>query len=203
MQRIFDLTCAALGLLILSPILLVLAFVVKLYDGGPVFYKATRVGKNGKTFELYKFRTMIPGADSIGSPVTKKDDCRVTPTGRMLRKWKLDEFPQLINVLKGDMAFVGPRPEDPRYVEHYTPAQQVVLSHRPGITSPASLLYRNESSLLHGQDWERDYINRILPHKLSIEAEYLKRRSFWTDFKIIVMTVLQIFKRSSAAKEHT
>jgi lipopolysaccharide/colanic/teichoic acid biosynthesis glycosyltransferase len=192
LQRIFDLICAALGLLILSPFLLVVALLIKLQDGGPIFYRAARVGKRGKEFRLYKFRTMVPDASKIGPAITRNDDLRVTRLGRVLRRWKLDEFPQLINVVKGDMAFVGPRPEDPCYTQYYTSAQHALLSVRPGITSPASMLYKDESLLLHGQDWEREYVNRILPHKLSIEAEYLKRRTFWTDFKIIVMTVLQI-----------
>jgi lipopolysaccharide/colanic/teichoic acid biosynthesis glycosyltransferase len=133
---------------------------------------------------------MIIGADRQGPGITVANDRRVTPVGRYLRRTKLDELPQLINVLRGDMSFVGPRPEDPRYVALYTPAQRMVLRVRPGITSTASLKFRHEERLLEGQNWEEVYINQILPAKLAIDLEYVQKANLWTDFKLITSTIL-------------
>jgi lipopolysaccharide/colanic/teichoic acid biosynthesis glycosyltransferase len=173
-------------------LLVVLAVAVKVQDGGPVLYRARRVGRFGKEFRLFKFRTMLPDADRNGAGLTTRDDGRITPVGRFLRKFKLDEFPQLLNVLRGEMSFVGPRPEDPRYVALYTPEQQKILEARPGITSRASLAFRDESSLLSGGDWERRYVEEILPKKLRLEAEYLSSRTMWSDLGIILRTILTI-----------
>lgn len=156
-------------------------------------YRAKRVGIRGAIFDLYKFRTMAPNADKMGG-ITVLGDKRVTPIGRFLRKYKLDELPQLLNVLKGDMSFVGPRPEDPRYVERYTPEQREVLSVPPGITSPASLHFRNEEALLSGGDWESKYIEQILPRKLAMELEYFPSRSLGGDVRIIIRTLGGILK---------
>jgi lipopolysaccharide/colanic/teichoic acid biosynthesis glycosyltransferase len=192
MPRFVEIICAALGTVLLLPVLAAAALLVKLHDGGPVLYKARRVGKDGYEFSLLKFRSMVSGADSQGGALTTAADRRVTPVGRFLRKYKLDELPQLLNVLRGDMGFVGPRPEDPRYVALYSPEQRQVLSVRPGITSPASLSYRDESALLSGEDPEQLYLRKILPHKLSIELDYLNRKSLWTDINLILRTVLAL-----------
>ncbi len=188
-KRISDGVIAALGLLIVSPLFLLIAPIIKLDSPGPVFYRAERIGKDGVPFRLYKFRSMVADADRRGPGITAAGDCRVTRVGVFLRRTKLDELPQLINVLRGEMSLVGPRPEDPRYVALYTPEQRRVLAARPGITSPASLHYRNESAVLSGNDWERVYIETVMPHKLAIELAYLSHRSFFTDLKVIFLTL--------------
>jgi lipopolysaccharide/colanic/teichoic acid biosynthesis glycosyltransferase len=192
LQRLFDFTCAAIGLLVLWPVLVVVALVVKLHDGGPVFFRAKRVGKGGKPFNLLKFRGMIADADKLGPALTARDDNRITPIGRVLRKLKVDELPQLFNVLKGDMSLVGPRPEDPKFVALYTPEQRKVLECRPGMTSPVSLYLRNEESLFTGRDWVRDYCERILPHKLKTELAYAQQRTILSDVMVILETILSI-----------
>jgi lipopolysaccharide/colanic/teichoic acid biosynthesis glycosyltransferase len=189
MQRCFDGIAATVGLLILSPLFLVLAFFVKLHDGGPVFHNSTRVGRGGKLFSMHKFRSMVMNADKIGIGLTMKKDPRVTPIGRTLRKYKLDEMPQLLNVIKGDMSLVGARPEDPRYVAQYTAEQRRILEYRPGITSPASLMYRNEEELLSGENAQQMYVEELLPKKLSVDLEYLDRRTVWSDIMLILRTI--------------
>jgi len=189
MGRLLDTVISLIGIILLSPVLSVVAIFVKMHDGGPVIYRAKRVGIGGAIFDLYKFRTMAPNADKMGGGITVLGDKRVTPIGRILRRYKLDELPQLFNVLKGDMSFVGPRPEDPRYVERYTPEQRKVLSVVPGITSPASLHFRNEEALLGAGDWENKYIDQILPRKLAMELEYFPSRSLGGDVRIIIRTL--------------
>jgi lipopolysaccharide/colanic/teichoic acid biosynthesis glycosyltransferase len=186
---------AAIGLILLTPIFGIIAALVKLQDRGPVFYRAQRVGKDGELFSLYKFRTMIVNADRMGPGVTTNGDTRTTRIGRYLRRAKLDELPQLINVLSGDMSLVGPRPEDPRYVALYTNEQRKVLSVRPGITSAASIIYRYEEQLLQGSDPEAVYRYVILPSKLKTDLEYISRRNLWTDIKLIFMTAAAVMKR--------
>ena len=188
LQRLFDLTLAGPGLLAFSPILLVAAVLVKLSSPGPVFYRAQRVGRQGRLFQLYKFRTMVVGADRDGPGITTASDQRITPIGRWLRRTKVDELPQLFNIVAGNMSVVGPRPEDPRYVALYTPEQRQLLEALPGLTSPASLSYRNEEALLTGPDWETRYVQEVMPHKLAIELDYLKHRTFFTDFVILLRT---------------
>src|SRR4030042_5539903 len=144
MKRLFDFSSALIGLIVLSPLLLITSVVIKLTSPGPIFHRGERVGLDGRLFYLYKFRTMVADAASMGPGITAQNDQRVTRTGRFLRATKIDELPQLINVLKGDMSLVGPRPEDPRYVEQYTPDEKQILKVRPGITSAASLTYRHE-----------------------------------------------------------
>jgi lipopolysaccharide/colanic/teichoic acid biosynthesis glycosyltransferase len=190
--RLFDFVAAAVGLLLLSPLLAVVAILIVATSAGPVFHKAQRVGRGGQTFRLYKFRSMVAGADRIGPRITAAGDARITPVGRFLRRTKIDELPQLINVLKGEMSLVGPRPEDPRYVALYTAEQRQLLAVRPGITSPASLAYRDEESLLACDDWERTYVERVLPHKLAIELAYLARRNWVSDLGIVLRTVLAV-----------
>lgn len=189
LRRTLDLLAAAAGLFLLSPLFAVVAIAIKRHDGGPIFYRARRVGKGGRQFQLFKFRTMVVDADKQGPGITIRNDSRITPIGRRLRRTKLDELPQLLNVLKGDMSLVGPRPEDPRYVAHYTPKQRQVLRVRPGITSAASLTYRNESQHLAGEEWETVYRTQIMPEKIDIDLEYLSRRTIWTDLVLIVRTI--------------
>ncbi len=197
-MRWLDYSAAVLGLVVLSPLLLALASLVKLYSPGPVFYRSLRVGQGGRLFKLYKFRTMVPDAERLGPGITGHRDARVTRVGRWLRKWKLDELPQLLNVLAGEMALVGPRPEDPRYVEYYQPGHAPVLEVRPGITGAASLIYRNEEEALTDGNWEDVYITRVLPAKLSIELEYLRRRTAWTDLKLVFETFGVVFRLRAA-----
>lgn len=188
-QRVFDFSCATIGLFILSPVFLILAAAVKLNDSGPVLYRSQRIGRTGKFFTIYKFRTMIQDADRIGGGLTTRHDSRVTPLGRVLRRYKLDELPQLLNVLKGDMSFVGARPEDPCYVDRYTPEQRRILEFRPGITSPASLRFSNEEQLLTGENPEQFYVTTLLPQKLSMDLEYLSRRTLVSDLGVIIRTI--------------
>ena len=188
-MRAIDVAASAIGLAVLSPVLALLWVIVKRDSPGPAFHVAERVGKGGRIFRLYKFRTMAVGSDRTGPGITVAADARVTRAGAFLRRTKLDELPQLFNVLKGDMSLVGPRPESPRYVSLYTAAQREVLDVRPGITSAASLVYRDEAALLTTPDWEDRYINEIMPHKLAIELEYLARRSVVRDLQLLVRTV--------------
>lgn len=194
LERLFDLIAAGLGLVLLSPVLLIVAVWVKLVSEGPIFYSGLRVGKQCRPFHIYKFRTMGPAAAPNGNRITTRNDSRITRVGALLRRTKLDELPQLINVLSGEMSLVGPRPEDPRYVALYTPEQLKVLEARPGITSIASLEFRNEESLLVGADWERIYVDIVMPQKLSLELAYLKRRTFVSDLRVIGQTFLTILR---------
>jgi lipopolysaccharide/colanic/teichoic acid biosynthesis glycosyltransferase len=200
-KRLFDIIATFLGLVLLSPLFLAIAAAVKLQDGGPVFFKGKRVGKDGRIFPLLKFRSMVMGADRLGAGITSAGDKRITRVGKVLRDTKLDELPQLLNVLKGDMSLVGPRPEDPRYVEFYTEEQRALLRHRPGITSSASLAYRSEEALLTGEDSLERYRQEILPHKLSLELEYLKHRTLWSDIKLILHTVRRMKPEEEQALE--
>ncbi len=194
MKRAVDLICAALGLVVLSPILLGVALAIKLSSPGPVFYRATRVGRGGTPFRLYKFRSMVVDADRRGPAITAGGDPRVTPIGRWLRRTKVDELPQLLNVLAGEMSLVGPRPEDPRYVALYDDDQRRILTVRPGITSAASLAYRHEEALLSGPDWEQTYRTTIMPQKLAIDLAYVEKQSLWEDFRIILFTIVAMAK---------
>jgi lipopolysaccharide/colanic/teichoic acid biosynthesis glycosyltransferase len=193
-RRALDIVSSGLGLVILSPLFAVIALAIKLDSSGPIFFRGKRVGKDEKPLFIYKFRTMVADAAQKGPGITVSGDDRVTRVGRLLRRTKLDELPQLINVLKGDMSLVGPRPEDPRYVAAYTARQRQVLSVRPGITSPASVRFRHEEELLQGEDWERTYREEILPAKLQIELEYIAHRSVWRDLGIIVQTFLALIR---------
>lgn len=194
-MRLLDSVLALLGLILLSPLFLLLAVLIKADSVGPVLFRAERVGQGGQLFRLFKFRSMVSHADQRGPGITAAGDERITRVGRLLRKSKLDELPQLINVLTGEMSLVGPRPEDPRYVALYTPEQRRVLEVRPGITSPASLCYRHEEQLLAGPDWEQVYIEQVMPHKLQIELDYVERRTCSTDLNVILRTVLAVFRQ--------
>lgn len=193
-MRLIDFCLSFVGTAILSPLLLTVAVIIRLTSPGPALYLATRVGKDGQLFRLMKFRSMIVGADSVGPGITASGDSRVTTVGRFLRRTKLDELPQLFNVLKGEMSLVGPRPEDPRYVSHYTPMQRQVLRVRPGITSAASLAFRHEERMLSGPDWESRYVREVMPAKLAIDLEYLARRTVWTDLSLTIRSVAVMVK---------
>jgi lipopolysaccharide/colanic/teichoic acid biosynthesis glycosyltransferase len=187
-----DVAAAVAGLVILSPLMGAIALIIRLQDGGPALYRAWRVGRDGTPFRLYKFRTMVMGAGKLGPGITRAGDPRITRFGRTLRRTKLDELPQLINVLRGDMSLVGPRPEDPRYVALYTPEEREVLRARPGITGPASLAYRHEEAMLSDDDWEARYRGEVLPAKLALDREYLARRTVWSDARLVIRTVASL-----------
>ena len=189
MKRLFDIIASGIGLLLLSPLFLILAIWIKLDSEGPVFYRQVRVGKDNKDFRIFKFRSMRVGSDK-GSLVTIGGrDPRITRSGYFIRKFKLDEFPQLINVFVGDMSLVGPRPEVRHYVEYWTPEQMHVLDVRPGITDPASIKFRNENELMEqAEDPEDYYINVIMQEKLKLYLEYVQNHSFWGDIGLIFKT---------------
>lgn len=190
-KRAFDLFFAASGLLFLCPVFLVLAVAVKLSDGGPVFYRQPRVGQGGRLFAILKFRSMVVNAEKLGISVTKDGDPRITRIGRFMRKTKLDELPQLWNVLRDDMSFVGPRPEVPRYVAHYTIEQRQVLALKPGITDLATLAFRNEEELLRtAADTEKFYLEYCVPRKIELNLAYARQATVWKDVIIILKTVL-------------
>ena len=189
MKRLFDITASGLGLLVLSPLFLVLAVWIKLDSPGPVFYRQVRVGRGNKDFRLFKFRSMRVGSDKKGLITVGGHDPRVTRSGYYIRKYKLDELPQLINVFIGDMSLVGPRPEVRKYVDLYTTEQLHVLDVRPGITDMASIRYRNENELLEqAADPEQYYRDIVMQDKLRINLEYVADHSFIKDLKIIFMT---------------
>lgn len=194
-KRAFDIIFSFLGLIISLPILVFVAVWVKLDSRGPVFYRGTRIGRNGKPFRMFKFRTMVVGADKLGGPSTTADDPRLTKVGNFLKKYQLDELPQLIDVLIGNMSLVGPRPEVPFYVDMMTEEEKkFILSVRPGMTDLASLWDFHEGEILKGSpDPERTYQEKIRPEKLKLQMEYVKTRSFLSDLNIIFKTVLKIF----------
>src|SRR5690606_2698430 len=193
MKRLFDIVMSFIGLVLLSPIFLVIAIWIKLDSKGPVFYKQNRVGKDGKDFKIFKFRSMRQGSDKQGLITVGGRDPRVTNSGYYIRKYKLDEFPQLINVFLGDMSIVGPRPEVRKYVDLYTEEQLKVLSVRPGITDIASIKYRNENELLEkAEDADKMYIEIIMPDKLKYNLEYINKKSFIYDIRLIFETLLRI-----------
>ncbi|MEE9327322.1 MAG: sugar transferase [Cocleimonas sp.] len=194
-KRLFDLFFVIPGLLVLSPVLIIIALLIKFKDGGNVLFKQVRVGKNGKHFKVLKFRTMVINAEQLGNKVTTGNDPRITPVGNTLRKYKLDELPQLFNVLMGEMSLVGPRPEVPEYVEFYPKAtRDIVLSVPPGMTDRASIEFVNENDLLtDAEDPVSEYKNKVLPIKLDYYVDYVKDRSLWLDFNLILKTVVAIF----------
>lgn len=196
LKRVMDLFFSFFGLVILSPVFLVIAIWIKIDSKGPVFYRQVRVGKNMEPFKIFKFRTMVHDPHDKGLQLTTSDDKRITRSGRFLRKTKLDELPQLINVLTGEMSLVGPRPEVPKYVGYYPEdVRKIVLSVPPGITDRASLEYKNENELLNlSNDPEQTYINEILPIKLRYYLEYVKNRSLLMDIKIILDTLKELIK---------
>lgn len=190
----FDRIFGVIGFVLLSPFLAVIALLVRLTSPGPVLFLQERVGKNGKPFRIMKFRTMVEGAEEMGLKITVGNDARVTRVGETLRKFKLDELPQILNIVKGEMSFVGPRPEVPKYVAHYTQEQKKVLSIKPGVTDLASIKYRKESELLgQSQDPEKTYLEEIMPEKLRINLDYVERASLAYDVRLLWMTVREVF----------
>lgn len=190
-KRLFDLIASGLLLIGLAPLMTLVAIVIKLWMPGPVFYSGLRVGRGGRLFKMLKFRSMIVDADKRGGTSTAGDDPRLTPVGRFIRQFKIDELPQLINVLTGDMSFVGPRPQVEWAVKLYSDVEREVLSVRPGITDPASLRFANEAEILKGAaDPDRAYLELIHPEKMRLSLDYVRRRTFWGDLKIIGCTAL-------------
>jgi len=195
LKRLLDMIMSFLGLFSFSPLLLTVSFLIKREDGGPVFYRGLRVGRNGKPFKIFKFRSMVLNAEQIGGPSTSDDDPRITRIGKLIRKYKLDELPQLINVLKGDMSIVGPRPEVQHYVDMYTEEEKAILTVRPGITDWASIWNPDEGAILAGSaDPEKTYMEKIRPTKIKFQLEYVKTRSFMLDLKIIIKTIMKLFQ---------
>ncbi len=194
-KRVYDVVFSGLGLVILSPLFVVVAVMIKLDSPGPVFYRQIRIGKGNREFKILKFRKMHDYIGDGGSNLTTANDGRMTRFGAFLRKTKIDELPQAFNVLMGDMAVVGPRPETPNYVELYTPTQRQVLKVKPGITDYASIYFINEGNLLEeADDPERYYVERIMPQKNRLNLQYIADMSFSTDMKIIYLTFRNIFR---------
>jgi lipopolysaccharide/colanic/teichoic acid biosynthesis glycosyltransferase len=189
-KRLFDIVVSAVACAMLSPVMLLVALLVKSTSLGPILFLQERVGKNFRRFKIYKFRTMIPDAPNLGGVITIGEDPRITKVGRVLRMTKIDELPQLFNVLLGDMSFVGPRPEAPKYVEMFRDDYEEILTVRPGVTDLASIKYRDEAAVLgQAEDSEREYIERVLPEKIQFAKEYVRRSSLWFDLAVIFRTV--------------
>ncbi len=194
-KRLFDLVCAGGGLLLLWPLLLAVGLCVWLGDRGPVLFGQERVGLGGRDFRMWKFRTMVVDAEKLGRKLTVGRDPRITRVGHWLRKSKLDELPQLLNVVRGEMSLVGPRPEVRRYVDLYTEEQRRVLDLVPGITDPASVKYRNESEMLAAEgDPEAAYIERIMPDKIRINLDYAARATVWSDLGVVLSTFARVLR---------
>ena len=195
-KRLFDFLVSLFGLIIFSPLFLIISILIKIDSEGPVFYRGERIGKNGKPFRIFKFRTMVKDAEKLGGPSTSADDPRLTKIGKILRKYKLDELPQLINVLKGEMSLVGPRPEVKMYIDMLKPEErEKILSIKPGMTDLASLWDFHEEEILKGsEDPEKTYIEKIRPKKIQLQLEYVKNRSFLLDLKIILKTLIRLIK---------
>lgn len=195
LKRAFDFSSSLIGLILVSPVLLTIAILIKKEDGEAVFYRGVRVGRFGKLFRVFKFRTMVLNAEKLGGPSTADDDPRITKMGRFVRKFKLDELPQLINVLKGEMSIVGPRPEVQMYVDMFTEEERAILSVRPGITDWASIWNPDEGAILVGSpDPEKTYMEKIRPEKIRLQLKYVRERSFWNDLKIIAQTLITIVR---------
>lgn len=203
MKRLFDLICAGIGMSALSPLFAVVAVLVKIDSPGPILFKQERIGRGFRSFYIYKFRTMVQDAHKRGLQITAGGDKRVTRIGRILRKTKIDELPQLINVLKGDMSLVGPRPEVRKYVEFYKRDYEQILSVRPGITDISSITFRDEEGILLAQDDpEQYYLHVLLPEKIKLAKEYMQRRSFFYDVKLIFRTFYKIVSPSIHSKHN-
>lgn len=199
LKRILDFMCALILLMVLSPVLIVLAILIKIDSKGPVFYRQERITKYGKTFKIFKFRTMIQDADKRGALITGKQDSRITKIGNKIRKCRLDELPQLINILKGEMSFVGTRPEVKKYVDMYTDEMKATLLMPAGVTSMASIKFKDEDEIIskeikNGKTIDEAYMKDILPKKMKWNLEYIKKFSIWEDFKICIETVIKVGK---------
>ena len=199
LKRLFDIIFSTILLIVLSPILIILAIAIKIDSKGPIFYRQERITQYGKIFKIFKFRTMIFNADKIGALVTTKDDSRITRVGNIIRKCRLDEIPQLINILVGDMTFVGTRPEVKKYVERYTDEMKATLLMPAGVTSIASIKYKNEDEIIgkyieQGEDIDDIYVNRVLPEKMKYNVDYVKKFTIFQDILICVQTVNEVLK---------
>jgi len=198
MKRLFDIVVAFGAVVFLLPLFLIVSVLIKLDSPGPIFFKQRRIGKRFQPFEILKFRTMVHNPWAGGQSITAGEDPRITRVGRFLRKSKIDELPQLINVLRGEMTFVGPRPEVPQYVEMFRSDYEEILRVRPGITDLASLKYRDEAGLLgQAENPEAEYIGRVLPDKINLGKEYIKKSSLFFDLRLIFKTFLRLFDRVS------
>lgn len=195
LKRLFDIVASAMGLLTFSPVFLVVAVLIKMDSPGPVFYRGLRIGRYGQPFRVFKFRTMEMNAERVGGPSTPEDDPRITRIGRVLRRYKIDELPQLINVLDGGMSMVGPRPEVQQEVSLYSREERAILRVRPGITDYASIKFHNEGEILKGaEDPHEAYRRLIRPEKVRLGLEYVRDHSLWTDLTIIMKTVMTLFE---------
>jgi len=194
-KRLFDIVFSFLGLILVFPSLLIIVFLIKKESPGPAFYRGERAGKDGKIFRIFKFRTMVVDAEKMGGPSTAGDDQRLLKIGHFLKKYQLDEMPQLINVLRGEMSLVGPRPEVKTYVDMMNEEERnVIFSIKPGMTDFASLWNFHESEVLKGStDPEKTYMEKIRPEKIRLQMEYVKKRSFLLDLKIVIKTILRVF----------
>lgn len=193
-KRLFDIVVSVVGLVLFAPIMLCVAIAIKLDSPGPIIYRARRTGLHGKPFIMYKFRTMVPNAELIGGGSTAKNDPRITRVGHFLRRYKLDELPQLFNVLRGDMSLVGPRPELPMYTERYKGEELLILSVKPGITDYASLEFRHLADILGSENADAVYEAQVMPIKNALRVKYVKERNFWVDLKILLQTVVRVIK---------
>jgi len=201
-KRLLDGIVAALSLVLLGPVLILIALIIKISSPGPVLYRGTRVGLDGKLFAMMKFRTMVVNAESLGGSATAADDPRITTIGKLLRRYKLDELPQFLNVLVGDMSLVGPRPEVQKYVNLYSPEEKAILEVRPGITDWASIWNSNEAAVLEGsRDPEKTYEELIRPTKLALQLLYVREHSFFTDLKILFHTAVKLINEDWVPKE--
>ncbi len=203
MKRLFDIIVSGSALIVLSPVMLLLAIWIKLDSRGPVFYRGSRVGLGGRDFRIFKFRTMVVDAEKLGGSSTADGDPRITRVGKFLRKFKLDELPQLFDVLRGEMSLVGPRPEVRHYTDMYTEREKKILGVRPGITDWASLWNSDEGAVLAGSsDPERDYLEKIRPDKIELQLAYVEKRSLWVDTKILWETAISVvLRREPKAQE--
>lgn len=203
MKRLFDLIMASIGLILASPLFLILAVIIKMESKGPVFYRGVRVGLYGRPFRIYKFRSMVVNAEQLGASSTSEQDNRVTRCGRMVRRYKLDEIAQLLNVLLGDMSLVGPRPEVQKYVDLYTEDEKIILSVRPGITDWASIKFHNEGEIIAASgiaDADEAYAKLIRPEKLRLQRKYVRERTLLVDIKILICTILTVFSTRAGGK---
>ena len=194
-KRLFDVLFSLIGLAVLSPLFAIVALLIKLDSAGPVFYRGVRAGKGGKPFRIFKFRTMVINADKIGGPSTSADDPRLTRMGKIIRRYKIDEFPQMINILKGEMSFVGPRPEVLEEVRLYSDEEKLLLTVPPGMVDYATTRFHNEEEILRGAaDPHQVYREKIRPEKIRLGLEYVRTRSFWGDIKILLQFIATLFK---------
>lgn len=195
LKRVFDVLAALFGIIVTSPLFLAAAVMVKRDSPGPVYYRAQRVGKDGKIFSMYKFRSMVVNADRLGGPSTAGDDPRLTRSGQTLKKYQLDELPQLINILKGEMSLVGPRPEVKAYTDLFTEEEKAILTVLPGMTDYASLWDFHEGEILKGAaDPEKAYLEKVRPEKIRLQLKYVREHSFLVDLKIIFRTIIRVFR---------